>query len=937
MAIVTAWAANCSRTGTLRPTSTSIWREWPLVGRDEELDLLRSLRRAPVATSAVVTGPAGVGKSKLVAVASDDAAEDGWSVVSVRGSVGLGSVALAPFRMAFQLSEPDDPATIASTIERVIGARTATQRVLLAVDDSQELDDPSAGLLHQLVATGAVTAIVAARSGARAPEAVVNLWKDGLARRVELQDLSRGETTELLAVALGEGIRDSTISRLWRMTGGNPLYVREVVLATLESGALAWESGQWRLRGGWSAGERLQEIVAARIGRLDAEAATALELVALAGPLSVDLVMRLAMPRALEELESRGLIRVTLVGDHFEAVVEHPIHAEVLRGAMPQLRQRALWRNIVEAAHALGVRTDSDRIRLACWSIEAGVRTDPRSSTLGRDASLYPVGHAIAQRLHEIVPDAAATTPTPEVRHDPGLALRLAAAAYEASGSLVDGIALAEALAWLGHIRQAEGVLAELGDKAVDPDRRARLSLERGWLAFWGRHDVVSAEVELRGLLATKDPYAPELRASAHQELAGILLNTARPSAALEQAIACAATEGVALHQSEAAPVAAAAMLYLGRCAEAIEHADESIVAASTHTHLLRTATLLFAKASALGRQGQLHEALRIAEWLHEVSLSNELLDPAAAFGVLYGELLVREGLPASACRILLDASGLLAERDVLSYRAWALGNLSRARALSGDLEKARAALNEARSLQDIPRHFDASVDIAEIEVHRLEGDREAAVRVAERGAEWARRAEMVVDEAMILLAWASVAPSAALATQAVGLTKRSSSELVAVIADYTRSVAEHDAHGLLAAGERFARVGMRWHAADATAEASQLFARHHDDRRARSAAAAASAHARQCEGAQIPSVDALQDRGQLTPREREIALLAAAGATSRDIARQKFISQRTVENHLHRAYLKLGVGNRAALAAALSADASCGGPRPHVAVGLER
>jgi DNA-binding NarL/FixJ family response regulator len=49
----------------------------------------------------------------------------------------------------------------------------------------------------------------------------------------------------------------------------------------------------------------------------------------------------------------------------------------------------------------------------------------------------------------------------------------------------------------------------------------------------------------------------------------------------------------------------------------------------------------------------------------------------------------------------------------------------------------------------------------------------------------------------------------------------------------------------------------------------------------------------------------------ELTTREREIALLAAGGLRSRDIAERLVVSVRTVENHLQRAYRKLGVSRR--------------------------
>ena len=59
-----------------------------------------------------------------------------------------------------------------------------------------------------------------------------------------------------------------------------------------------------------------------------------------------------------------------------------------------------------------------------------------------------------------------------------------------------------------------------------------------------------------------------------------------------------------------------------------------------------------------------------------------------------------------------------------------------------------------------------------------------------------------------------------------------------------------------------------------------------------------------------------------LTPREREVAELAAGGLASREIAVRLGITQRTVDNMLGRVYVKLGIANRAALGAILRPNA---------------
>jgi DNA-binding NarL/FixJ family response regulator len=58
--------------------------------------------------------------------------------------------------------------------------------------------------------------------------------------------------------------------------------------------------------------------------------------------------------------------------------------------------------------------------------------------------------------------------------------------------------------------------------------------------------------------------------------------------------------------------------------------------------------------------------------------------------------------------------------------------------------------------------------------------------------------------------------------------------------------------------------------------------------------------------------------RTALTPRQLEIARLAAAGLANKEIARRLYLSPRTVENNLHAAYAKLGVAGRDGLARTL-------------------
>ncbi len=59
--------------------------------------------------------------------------------------------------------------------------------------------------------------------------------------------------------------------------------------------------------------------------------------------------------------------------------------------------------------------------------------------------------------------------------------------------------------------------------------------------------------------------------------------------------------------------------------------------------------------------------------------------------------------------------------------------------------------------------------------------------------------------------------------------------------------------------------------------------------------------------------------RGELTPVERRVAELVAAGKSNREVSTELFLSVRTVEGHLSHVYGKLGVRSRVELARKLA------------------
>jgi DNA-binding NarL/FixJ family response regulator len=86
--------------------------------------------------------------------------------------------------------------------------------------------------------------------------------------------------------------------------------------------------------------------------------------------------------------------------------------------------------------------------------------------------------------------------------------------------------------------------------------------------------------------------------------------------------------------------------------------------------------------------------------------------------------------------------------------------------------------------------------------------------------------------------------------------------------------------------------------------------------------AASAASHAATADsiyqqlGAQPSRANTVELPGGLTNREAEVLACIAAGASNRDVAKQLFISDKTVGRHLANIFVKLGVSSRTAAAA---------------------
>ena len=153
----------------LSPYSGLVDASWPLIGRPEEVAVLRRLVTENGARGVVLSGPAGVGKTRLAHEALHLADAAGRVTAWVVANRALAEI---PFG-AFAHLLPDRHGITSSPLELLrrthgeLRRRSPDRPLVLGVDDAHLLDDASAGLAHQLVASG--TALVVARCATVTP------------------------------------------------------------------------------------------------------------------------------------------------------------------------------------------------------------------------------------------------------------------------------------------------------------------------------------------------------------------------------------------------------------------------------------------------------------------------------------------------------------------------------------------------------------------------------------------------------------------------------------------------------------------------------------------------------------------------------------------------------------------------------------------------
>ncbi|GAB90023.1 helix-turn-helix transcriptional regulator [Gordonia rhizosphera] len=842
---------------------------------------------APADCGILICGPEGVGKSRIVREALSAVSSKGGETHWTAGTSAARDIPLGAFSAWVPPGVSDTVAVLQGVIEALTAASSGIG-VVVGVDDVHLLDDLSAFVVHQIVARGVAKVVLTARDGAPLPAPIQEIWKAGGFDRLDLAVLTQNDIGELLLSTLKVPVDADATRRLWQLTGGNVLYLRNIVEHEVAAGRMVLCDGYWQWIGEPGISPGLVELIETRIGTLPEPVGEVIDVVAVAEPIELAALTRITDATAVEEAETRGLISVEPAGDGLEVRMAHPLYGQVRRRRAARTRLRRL-RGLVASELASSERHDDLRVVV-------------RRAALSLDSDLPPDADLLVRAAYGAVGLA-----------DLALADRLAQAAIRAGAGPDPHLVRAHALSWLGRGQEAEEVLAAMGTGDLSDRDRARFAFLRSSNMLW----VLSDPQRAKELI---DDAARSISTDARDYIDAFLtvywFAMDRPDAALDASKNLAPAD-LPVVGAEMAWALAQISADAGRVSNSLSVAAGGRAVA---TRSLDAPQMMFniadAEVSALLLAGEVRDALAVAERVRgqaaDLPGAAQLLGAAVA-----GRAALGAGRLDMACSLLRTAAdGLsVAYAQGWGYR-YRVPHIT-ALALRGSTREAAAELAAHDDVRRAFRSLDHETALARAWVAAGQGAVSEAIAVVQSAAERARVTGRFAAE-VLCLQTATQFGDPTNTPRLRDLESVVEGPRVGVAVRFATALRDADGSELLSVSEQFEEMGDLIAAVDAAAHAAEVFRR--DGKRGSELASATRVDglAEQCGGACTPALRQAEENLPLTGREREIVMLIGEGLSNREVAERLFLSVRTVETHVYRAMSKTGTNTRDELAALL-------------------
>lgn len=814
---------------------------------------------------------------------------------------------------------PPDPHAIARAFLEAVRALSVLGPVVIAVDDIQWLDGPSAATIAfalRRLRQEPVAILWGRRSGdGQSPLPLERALREDRVRRLVVGPLGLGAVHRLLSDRLDLKLSRPRGRRLHVLSGGNPFFALEFGRALLR--------GTVRLEAGEPLPHSLASLVEDRLASLPDNARAPLLAASVLSHPTATLVDRLIGDAATIGLTAARQSQVIeLDGDRIRFT--HPLLASAVYTAASPADRNALHRR---AADLVG--EDDERARHLALGAEG---PDPAVADALEDAARRAdLRGALATAAH-LSDEARRLTPPHlvDARHRRTIQAAIYAFAEGANARsrrlleevLADAPAggrRAEVLYWLGHSHHFEG------------DRRVAVDLYRRALAEAGDDRLLQARLHA-GLADALFLMRTELTTAAEHARSAVRLanrigdRSARIESLATYGLVDAIIGGVEWRETLSQAVT-------------LERDADPIPLLATPSYCLAV-NLTWADE---------FEAARII--LRRLRQRAEERAEDSALPWILANLSLVEFLGGdweAAMQLAQDGLELAPQVGQEPQHLFALGVRALVRASQGEIDGARADaelaldLAEERGVMIATILASSALGLLELSLehpdaaHRILGP--LVERLEQGGVREPGSARFVPDEIEALIALGKLpeaetildrlelrarrldrASAIAVAGRCRGMLSAARGDTGSALISLERALADHDrlsmpferGRTLLVLGRIRRRAKMKRAARDALDEAVGTF----DTMGARLWTELARAELARV-GGRRPSAD------ELTPTERRIAELVADGHTDREVAAALFVTPKTVSTELSRIYRKVGVHSRTSLAARLRSEA---------------
>ena len=948
------------------------------VGQDHVLDLLQQL--VDLRGGAVLlTGPAGAGKSHLARTVLDRLTGEGAQAEVIQGGAATAGVPLGACAHLVPVLTGEVPLAglIAAALDRQRRRAKHTPVVFLA-EEVDRLDEASATLLAHLITVDRISVVATAREPRAIAAPLGTVVRTRRLRQIAIEPLGLDGVAELAAQSAGAALESESARLLHETTGGNPLWVNEIVRSAVGRRHLVPTPRGLRLPEDASLGG-LAQVLGARLLELDEPQRDALALLAVGGNLPAITLESLVGPDVLVRLAAAGMVSATEHNGMHGVRLVHPMYRQALLQRLSGLETRVLLRRLIAACDSgsgpAGVsRQDrSMLVRLALWHTELGESFDPEALGWAAQAvqwSLLDVvrrylsdrrrfpGQTLGGRLAGPIKrlDTAAPAAGPDTGQRPngdspvsdgpsvaadgrlprapveggidiGLstaedrsnaAFNLALAAWRAEATFDNGLALAQTMLHTPqHAAHMVALADEMAPLVVTDEQRALAGITQGIWLYWtsGQRDVSISE-----LLALEKDLEPPWDRMVAATRAGLMLQGGQVGDALAvlDSVPPAPTAPPEAQAVYASPRAAALML-TGEVERGVAITEEVLPIAYGlgERWFASLGELVISNHWGKHCLGRHAETRTSALGVAELLAGNDDENRALFLGMAARSLL-SQGRPVSAVVELETAIHVHGSRSVFGFRPLIHSTHAVALAWTGRVEEAAAAALEGRRWNTPPRFSTRSWTWPTPSSWRRRDAADAPPWLQPRPRSGPRLTGTTTSRSTPST-WLLGSGRAWYRSGELDAARKRVDVPVAPLAcRHVAALLDGDPADLESAAQEAVDLGERLLAVEILEAAVG---------RAKEAGASTTLHRIEaalrtervrCEQARSPVVNLPTGTSGLTAREREIAGLAAQGWTSAAIAEELVLSVRTVESHLYRAFAKLGVRSRDDLGPAL-------------------